>query len=45
MFIVIAHHDSTLIESDLGERLFVIRDLADRFAGVHDGWEAACYEV
>lgn len=40
-FVVRAHHDGTLIESDIGERLSTIRKLAEEFSGEHDGWEAA----
>lgn len=40
-FVVRAHHEGTLIASDIGERLSVIRDLAVSFSGDHDGWEAA----
>ena len=40
-FVVRAHHDGTLIESDIGERLTTIRKLAESFSGEHDGWEAA----
>ncbi len=40
-FVVRAHHDGTLIESDIGERLSTIRKLAESFSGDYDGWEAA----
>lgn len=40
-FVVRAHHDGTLIEADIGERLSTIRKLAEEHAGDHDGWEAA----
>ena len=40
-FVVRAHHDGTLNEVDLGERLSTIRKLAVSFSGDHDGWEAA----
>ena len=40
-FVVRAHHDGTLIEADIGERLSTIRELAGAFSGDYDGWEAA----
>lgn len=40
-FVVRAHHDGTLIEADIGERLSTIRKLAAEFSGEHEGWEAA----
>lgn len=40
-YVVRAHHDGTLIESDIGERLSTIRKLANTHAGDYDGWEAA----
>lgn len=40
-YVVRAHHDGTLIESDLGERLATIRALAEEHSGDHDGWETA----
>ena len=39
--VVRAHHDGTLIDSDISERLSTIRKLAVLFSGEHDGWEAA----
>lgn len=40
-YVVRAHHDGTLSESDIGERLSTIRKLAETFSGDYDGWEAA----
>lgn len=40
-FVVRAHHDGTLIEADIGERLSTIRNLAAEFSGDYEGWEAA----
>ena len=40
-FVVRAHHDGTLNEADIGERLSTIRKLAEEFSGDHEGWEAA----
>lgn len=40
-FVVRAHHDGTLIDSDIGERLSAIRKLAELHSGDYDGWEAA----
>lgn len=40
-FVVRAHHDGTLIEADVGERLSTIRNLAAEFSGDYEGWEAA----
>ena len=40
-FVVRAHHDGTLVESDIGERLSTIRKLAITHSGEYDGWEAA----
>ena len=40
-FVVRAHHDGTLIEADIGERLSTIRNLAVEFSGEYEGWEAA----
>lgn len=40
-YVVRAHHDGTLNEADIAERLSTIRNLASEFSGDHDGWEAA----
>jgi len=40
-FVIKAHHNGTLIESDISERLSTIRNLAVSFSGDYDGWEAA----
>jgi regulator of RNase E activity RraB len=40
-FVVRAHHNGTLNEADIGERLATIRELAEAYSGDHDGWEAA----
>ncbi|WP_427450899.1 ribonuclease E inhibitor RraB [Litorimonas sp. WD9-15] len=40
-YVIRAHHDGTLIEGDISKRLSTIRQLAEKFSGDYDGWEAA----